>query len=200
MFDDDAPEGDEEDDDLDLSLDDDDDGDGDGEADSDTDDAPEDDAPADPPAGDKPAADEDANAQVAAAALNAVKSAWADMAKSKYPLADFDGLGIKGVDDTARAAFLAEAEASHVKKVEEFKALGLVYDPAAAGQAGDDVRDAALAAAWGVPVAGSTGPTVDQQVMDAIETEAAAGNVDGVIRQMLGGGKMAKFFFEGKRS
>jgi len=199
MFEDDTPEGEDDDD---LSLDDDDDLDVDdtdeGDPAGDTE-APEADAPAGAEAGDEPDAGAEA-AAAAAVALNAVKDAWADNAKAQFPLADFAGLGIKGVDAAAKAAFMAEAAASHEAKVKEFKDLGLVYDPAAAGRNTDDVRDAALAAAWGVPVAGSTGPTVDQQVMDAIETEAAAGNVDGVIRQMLGGGKMAKFFFEGKKS
>lgn len=139
-------------------------------------------------------------AAATAAALAAVQDAWADGAKRQFPLADFAGLGITGVTPEAKVAFYAQAEKSHLARVDEFKALGLVYDPAQAGSAADDLRDAALAEAWGVPAAGAAGPTVDQEVMKAVETEVAAGNVDGTIRQLLGGGKMAKFFFEGKKS
>jgi len=180
---------------------------GDDELDFDADLDDEDDAPAEPeadaepeaaPAEAAPAPSAEA-AQAEAVALAVVKDTWAEIAQEKYPLADVSAIGLTGVDKAARATFEEAAKASHEAKIEALKKQGFVYSPEAVDEADQDARDEILANAWGRPVTGSQEASMDEQTFKAVQESAQAGDVDGTIRHLIGGGQLGKFFVKGKR-
>lgn len=128
-------------------------------------------------------------AQASVDALAAVKDSWVELAKVQGAgLADFEGIGMTGVGTEDRQKFIAAARASHEEKVAGLAAMGFVYDPERAGGGPADAEEAATAAAWGEPIAGS-GKSVarDEATTARIEEAVAAGNTEGTIRAMLFG-------------
>lgn len=143
-------------------------------------------APAAPAA---PQVDEQQQALLAAA-LGTLKSAWATEAKAAgYAAAEFDGIGLKGFDDGAKQAFLAEAKASHEATVKRLESLGFRYDPehsAAEAQAQREAaEDAAAKAQWG-PTGPSAAATEGEVADKAVQEAVKAGDTISVIKGLKG--------------
>jgi hypothetical protein len=141
------------------------------------------------------AEEDDSNAEMARLGLDALKNAWATEAKAQYPAADYSTIGLKGVDDAGKAAFIDEARASHEKRVEELKNLGFVFQP---GASEVEQREAELATAWG-----PSGPGAiqfdDAESKKMMEDELLSGDTMGVIGTMLSKGGLGEFFVKGHR-
>jgi regulator of protease activity HflC (stomatin/prohibitin superfamily) len=144
-----------------------------------------------------PAAAPDPNAELLQAALGTLKSAWAKDAKEAgYGAADFSQVGMKGFDEDAKAAFMAEAKASHEAQVKELEAKGFHYDPQrnaeAERKAAEAAADAAQKDQWGpmdTPSSATEGEVADQATRAAVEkgdTVSAIKSLAGLGDFMLG--------------
>lgn len=131
-------------------------------------------------------------AELAALGLNALKQSWVAEAKAAgHAAADFSAMGLTGIDDEAKSAFLAEAAQSHETRVKELAAVGFVFKPE-----GDlDSKDEIAKAEWG-----KTGPGLvadgDEKTNERIADEVKAGNVMGVIQNLP---ELGSFFLKGRR-
>lgn len=137
-------------------------------------------------------------AEQIAGVLVSLRNAWADQLKSEFPLADYSNIGIAGTDDAAKEKFRSDVAASQEARQAEFKKLGLVFDPARAGEAGEDARDAQAAQDWGSPVAGGKGASDKEEYDNALRELVSRGDVQGATKLMLGHGGLAKMFKRNK--
>lgn len=137
--------------------------------------------------------------QLAELGLNALKQSFVEAAKSAgYVAADFDGIGLKGIDESAKAAFVAEAKASHEAKVAALAAQGFVFQPQAQQAAAQEAAEAEAAQQWG-----SAGPgqaaSGDEKFTNVVQEEVKRGDVVGVIGSLVGQGGLGEFFIRGRK-
>lgn len=131
-------------------------------------------------------------AELAAYGLNALKKSWEAEAKAAgHAAADFSSIGLTGIDDEAKTAFLSAAADSHKARVDEMTKLGFVFQPGSVQDAVDEQRKQE----WG-----KTGPGLpaegDVKLNEQITSEVAKGNVRGVIEALP---DLGTFFVKGRR-
>ncbi len=142
-------------------------------------------------------------AQLAELGLAALKQSWVNDARAAGTVAaDFDGIGLKGIDEAAKATFLAEAKASHDAKVAALAAQGFVFNPQAqsdaAAAAAQDAAEVAAAQQWGAMGPGQPA-AMDEKLQKLVEDEVKKGDVMGTIGSLVGSGGLGEFFIRGRR-
>lgn len=130
--------------------------------------------------------------------LDSLKNSWITEAKAAgVTAANFDSIGLTGLDETAKATFLETAKANHDTEIKRLADLGFVYDPGKTQEQKDqeaaDAKESEQQVAWG-----SFGPpsiaetTGDAKVDEKIAAAAQRGDVRGVIGALPG---LDKFMF-----